>query len=236
MMPTRRQFIKIAGMTGAVLAMPVLGPLRCTGVDDTKDTKGGRLNPASIPQYTSELLIPAVMPRTSTIPLPTGEMADYYEIAVRQFKQQILPSGLPATTVWSYGSVNHANAFAYPAGTIEARNGRPVRVKWINDLKDPVSGRYLPHLLPVDPTVHWANPPGGRSERDTRPTFSKTPSAYPGPVPIVTHLHGIEHVDQESDGFPEAWVLPTASDIPTGYATTGTAYEAFQTSSALGAL
>ena len=23
------------------------------------------------------------------------------------------------------------------------------------------SGNYLPHLLPVDPTLHWANPPGG---------------------------------------------------------------------------
>ena len=43
--------------------------------------------------------------------------------------------------------------------------GRPVRVKWINDLVD-ANGNYLPHLLPVDPTLHWANPPGGR--RGTR--------------------------------------------------------------------
>ena len=35
-----------------------------------------------------------------------------------------------------------------------------MRVKWINDLKD-ANGNYLPHLLPVDPTLHWANPPGG---------------------------------------------------------------------------
>ena len=44
--------------------------------------------------------------------------------------------------------------------TIEARWNRPVRVKWINDLKD-ASGDYLPHLLPVDQTLHWANPAGG---------------------------------------------------------------------------
>ena len=35
-----------------------------------------------------------------------------------------------------------------------------MRVKWINDLVD-ANGNYLPHLLPVDPTLHWANPPGG---------------------------------------------------------------------------
>ena len=40
------------------------------------------------------------------------------------------------------------------------RWNRPVRVKWINELVD-ANGNYLPHLLPVDPTLHWANPPGG---------------------------------------------------------------------------
>ena len=28
---------------------------------------------------------------------------------------------------------------------------------------------FLPHLLPVDPTLHWANPPGGTAGRDTPP-------------------------------------------------------------------
>ena len=47
-----------------------------------------------------------------------------------------------------------------PSLTIEAQYNRPVRVKWINELVD-ANGNYLPHLLPVDPTLHWANPPGG---------------------------------------------------------------------------
>ena len=51
-----------------------------------------------------------------------------------------------------------------------------MRVKWINDLVD-ANGNYLPHLLPVDPTLHWANPPGGTAGRDTRPTFDR----HPGP-------------------------------------------------------
>ena len=60
-----------------------------------------------------------------------------------------------------------------PSLTIEAKWNRPVRVKWINDLRDP-GGDFLPHLLPVDPTLHWANP-GGVSGRDSRPTFADTP-------------------------------------------------------------
>ena len=231
-MHTRRQFLKITGLTGTVLAVPGLHLVRRIAAEPVP---GGSLDPTGIPKYVSPLVIPAAMPRTDTIPLSHGEAADYYKIAVRQFQQQILPASLPRTTVWGYGSVGHPGSFAYPAGTIEAQYGRPVRVKWINDLKNP-AGRYLPHLLPVDPTLHWANPPGGAAGRDTRPTFTHTPGPYTGPVPTVPHLHGIEQVAQESDGFPEAWFLPAAINIPAGYATTGTAYDAFRESSALGAL
>jgi bilirubin oxidase len=158
---------------------------------------------------------------------------DYYEIAVRQFRQQILPTGMPATTVWSYGSANHPRSFNYPAFTIEATWRTPVRVKWINDLRDS-AGKFLPHILPVDPTLHWANPPGGKDGRDGHAHFDTTPGPYTGPVPIVTHLHGGEHTPQESDGYPEAWFLPAASNIPEGFATTGTFYDIFKASSPLG--
>ena len=88
-------------------------------------------------------------------------------------------------------------------------------------------GNYLPHLLPVDPTLHWANPPGGNDGRDTRPDFDTTPGAYTGPVPIVTHVHGAVGVGDESDGYAEAWFLPDAGNIPDGYATEGTWYDFF---------
>jgi FtsP/CotA-like multicopper oxidase with cupredoxin domain len=101
-----------------------------------------------------------------------------------------------------------------------------VRVKWINDLKD-ATGNYLPHLLPVDQTLHWANPPGGVAGRDTRPDFGSTPGPYTGPVPIVTHVHGAVGVADDSDGYAEAWYLPDADNIPTGYATEGTWYDFF---------
>jgi FtsP/CotA-like multicopper oxidase with cupredoxin domain len=207
---------------------------------------GGTLDPASVTKFVTPMLVPPVMPRTGTLVRRGGKNIDYYEISMRQFSQQILPAGLPATMVWGYGSkaaqsnrgllIHNA-----PSLTIEARVNRPVRIKWINELVDG-SGGYLPHLLPVDPTLHWANPPGGDSERDMRPSFtSKTYvpldeftnpetqyTRYTGPVPIVTHVHGAVGVADDSDGYAEAWYLPAANDIPSGYAHTGTWYEFFR--------
>jgi len=141
------------------------------------------------------------MPKTSVLP---GDV-DYYEIAVRQFQHQVLPTGMPKTTVWGYGSTTYPTTFSYPANTIEAAVDKPVRVKWINDLVD-ANGNFLPHLLPIDQTLHWANPPGPRDMRGTDPT------PYIGPVPISVHLHG-SHVGPESDGYPQAWWLPAANNI-----------------------
>jgi spore coat protein A, manganese oxidase len=184
----------------------------------------GILDPRKIEKYAMPLIIPPAMPRTARL-RRKGREIDYYTIAVRQFRQQILPNR-PKTTVWSYGSASHPDAFNYPAFTIEARHDRPVRVQWINGLVDG-RGNYLPHLLPVDPTLHWANPPGGRDGRDMTPTFSATPGPYRGPVPIITHLHG-GHNRQESDGFPEAWYLPAAGNVPAGYARVGSRYREFK--------
>jgi spore coat protein A, manganese oxidase len=194
---------------------------------------GGTLDPATIPKFQTPLLIPPVMPRAGTIARRGGKPIDYYEISMRQFPQQILPAGLPTTTVWGYGAVAKGAPSSRgllihnaPSLTIEASWQRPVRIKWINELVD-TSGNYLPHLLPVDPTLHWANPPGGEHHRDHRPVFEETPGPYTGPVPIVTHVHGAVGVGDDSDGYAEAWYLPDASDIPAGYAREGTWYDFF---------
>ena len=192
---------------------------------------GGTLPPGDIPKFETPMLIPPVMPRAGMIKRRGGKNVDYYEISMRQFDQQILPASLPDTTVWGYGAeaaekkrgllIHNA-----PSLTIEAKWNRPVRVKWINELVKS-NGDYRPHLLPVDPTLHWANPPGGTAERDTRPTFDETPGPYTGPVPIVTHVHGAVGVGDESDGYAEAWYLPDADGIPAGHATEGTWYDFF---------
>ncbi|MFB6958022.1 multicopper oxidase family protein [Streptomyces sp. NPDC056309] len=166
-----------------------------------------------------ELVIPPVMPMDGR----AGR--DIYTIGIRQFRQQVLPPGMPATTVFGYGSTGHPETFHYPALTIEARYGRAVQVRWVNQLVD-TSGGYLPHLLPVDPTLHWANPPGGAKQRDSHTMFTSTPGPYGGPVPVVTHLHGGANTE-ESDGYAEAWYLPDAQGIPRGYARVGSFYEEF---------
>ena len=192
---------------------------------------GGTLDPLSIPKYQTPMLIPPVMPKARTVNDPGGKPIDYYEISMKQIRQQILPPSFPKTTVWGYGAVKSASKTGLlihnaPSLTIEAQWNRPVRVKWINDLRD-ANGNYLPHLLPVDPTLHWANPPGGTAGRDMRPTFDETPGPYTGPVPIVTHVHGAVGVQDDSDGYAEAWYLPAANNIPMGYATEGTWYNFF---------
>ncbi len=198
-----------------------------------------------IPKYQDSLIIPPVMPPAELkADLPPADQAitpwdSRYEIAVKQFDQQILPAPFPKTTVWSYGDLlgpapgQPGSTFNYPAFTVEARSDEVTRVTWTNGLVDD-SGKYLPHLLSVDRTLHWANPEllkcmDGTFHTDCRPdttasfNFNNLDQTYVGPVPIVTHLHGA-HVDAISDGYPEAWYLPDANNIPAGYATRGSNY------------
>jgi FtsP/CotA-like multicopper oxidase with cupredoxin domain len=233
----RRQFLKFTTAAGAALFLPLRFSLegsRAPGVSvqlAQAQIPGGTLDPANVPKYMTPMLIPPVMPTAGKLNMPGGKSVDYYEISMKQFLQQILPAGSPATTVWGYGAVASDSKRGLlihnaPSLTIEAKWNTPVRVKWINDLVD-ANGNYLPHLLPVDQTLHWANPPGGTPGRDTRPVFTSTPGPYTGPVPMVTHVHGAVGVGDESDGYAEAWYLPAANEIPAGYATEGTWYNFF---------
>ncbi len=185
------------------------------------------LDPTTIDKYAAELVRPPAIDWKTEIADRDGTLVDFYEIGVRQFSQQILPGSLPPTTVWSYGPANNPagdfTKYNYPSFTIEATVDKPVRVRWVNQLYETVGGmkNYLPHLLTVDPTLHWANPAG---PVDTMPEFSAAPEPYLGPVPIVTHVHGA-HVGPESDGYAEAWYLPGADNIPASFSQNGSWYE-----------
>jgi FtsP/CotA-like multicopper oxidase with cupredoxin domain len=233
-MVSRRSFLKYTGGT----ALTLFAFNKWGIAEALAQIPGGTLDPLLVPKFQTPLLIPPVMPRAGTITMPGGKQADYYEISMKQFQQQILPAALPSTTVWGYGAISAASRAGRgllihnaPSLTIEAKWNRPVRIKWINDLKD-ASGNYLPHLLPVDPTLHWANPPGGPGERDRRPAFTDTPGRYTGPVPMVTHVHGAVGVGDESDGYADAWYLPAATNIPAGYAAEGSWYDFFKAKAA----
>jgi FtsP/CotA-like multicopper oxidase with cupredoxin domain len=244
------------------LAVIALGLVLLSTSAFAQAVPGGTMDPTTIPKYVIPLVIPPVINNN-------GTGAGNYDIAVREFKQQILPGGIwnvvngradafPATTVWSYGPdadpAPDASAlglpagiapapnsqFNYPAYTFETMSNVPVNVRWINDLvadpdackvsatplTDPACN-YVSHLLPIDQTLHWANPPavGCRHGAPNRTDCGTSdPTQYSGPVPIVTHVHGA-HVDPHSDGYPEAWWLPAANNIPAGYATSGSMFD-----------
>ena len=114
-MPTRRDFLKLAAMAAVGAALPGNVSARTLTANPSvrqivlaAAVPGGTLDPLSIPKYADPLVIPPAMPRTTKLPVKMGKNIDYYEIAVRQFQQHILPASMhKPTTVWGYGSVNH---------------------------------------------------------------------------------------------------------------------------------
>ncbi len=96
-MTTRRDFLKlIAAAGGAMLLGNKTGAIRKVFA---MPLPGGTLDPLAIPKYQMPLIIPPAMPRTGKVKVRKGKNIDFYQIAVRQFQQQILPTGMPQTTV-----------------------------------------------------------------------------------------------------------------------------------------
>jgi bilirubin oxidase len=179
------------------------------------------ITPSSIPKYVTPLRILPAMPPTRN----TSSRIEY-QVAERRFSTQMLPPGMPKTTVNGYGVPGNNSTFSSPGWTIENTANKQTRVTWINQMVDS-NNNFLPPLLTTDPTIHWANPPGGNAGRDSTPTFTSTPPPYKGPQPMIVHLHGA-HVFEESDGLPQTWTLPAARNIPNGFATVGTDWDAFR--------
>ena len=165
---SRRQFIAITAVGTVGLYVGVRGsvPVASAAVPD------GLLDPLTIPKFRTPLLIPPVMPQAGRTRLRGGRMADYYEISVRQFRQQILPAGLPATTVWGYGAVRSASSTGIrvhnaPSLTIEASSGVPVA----RQVDQRARGRQ--RELPAAPAAGRPHPalgqPAGRQRRPRLP-------------------------------------------------------------------
>ncbi len=102
------------------------------------------------------------------------------------------------TTVWGYG-VNDALGVTWPGRTIERNvNDKPLEITWKNKLDG------LPHLLPVDTSLHWAyslHGAGSANGIDYR-QFSIAQNG----VPLVPHVHGGRN-DSPFDGNPEYFFL-----------------------------
>ena len=167
------------------------------------------LDPKTIPKYVNELVSPPVFkPIVVTDPTTEEVLSHNYTVFITEFKQQILPPGFPETHVFGYeGIIEDGSSFtSTPGPTFEAHRGIPVNVQWVNNITNP-------HFLPVDPTLHWANP---NNIPTPEPPFLTFPPGYPlaqSPVPVTTHLHGGE-VRSDSDGGPDSWF--TAGEAQTG--------------------
>jgi FtsP/CotA-like multicopper oxidase with cupredoxin domain len=180
------------------------------------------LDPSAIPQFVNQLTQPPTVFAPTNVTDKSGNLIrQEYTVNVSEFTQQILPTttaegeptGFGRTTVWGYEgeAMNAVTGEAMgvvastPGSTFQAIQGVPVQVKWVNNLVDS-EGKPLSYMVPVDPTIHWANP----NNLPMDMTSTNAPSFPPGdtevqtPVPIVTHLHGGE-VQSTSDGGPNAW-------------------------------
>ncbi|MGB3632502.1 MAG: multicopper oxidase domain-containing protein [Rubrobacteraceae bacterium] len=118
---TRSKFLKLGLMGGVGLALPL----------GTVSVPIARLGAAEA------VTSPSVEPFSVPLPIPTvlkptriDASTDYYEIAQKAARQEILP-GLQ-TTIWGYDGM-------FPGPTIEARSGRKVVVRQWNELPVPVA-------------------------------------------------------------------------------------------------
>ena len=169
----RRFFLKVggaAGLTGAVSGTGVLTSL-FPRVGRTQARHHHRTPPQDntaakwITKFVDELPIPSTIAPSGTL-----NGVPFYDVKMRPLQKK-LHRDLPATALWGYNG-------QYPAPTFEVRRGKPIAVKWENQLPGT-------HFLPIDKTIHGAEPP--------------TPS-----VRTVVHLHGMKSMPA-SDGYPEAW-------------------------------
>jgi len=196
-----------ACMAGAALLAAACGSLGSNADDkgSTKEAVGQPspdqvpLDPTTIPQFVTQLpILPTFAPtliRNSAGQIIRAE----YTITDSQTTQQMLPAGFPATTVLAMaGNVIGGGTFqGAPGAVFENLRGLPTVVHWRTNVQQP-------HFLPVDPTIHWADPLA--IEKPT-PPFNLFPPGYPQaqfPVAHVTHTHGLMVLPQ-MDGTAEEW-------------------------------
>ena len=181
---TRRTFLKLGTVTGAGLL--VAGDF----LIDRKSAPASRVSGLQRPKWrstpshsmTALQSVVTLKPYVDPLPIPPViqlKSGTVNSITMSAFQQK-LHRDLPPTTVWGFQG-------SYPGPTLEARQGIPVQVQWINDL--PTS-----HFLPIDNSIHGAE--------STQP-----------PVRNVVHLHG-HKIWPQDDGYPEAWSTPDGKTGP----------------------
>ena len=189
-MISRRRFMK----TGALAGAASLAHLRSGHPAGAEPAAAGLSDPAVQPKFV-EVAPNALEPGSRFQPLPTGPRAGTFDVSVQQTVQQTGlrrgGTGRPLnTTVYGYGD-GDTRGVSWPGRTFQVQSGEPTTVRWHNDLVTR-GGQPLPHILPVDESLHWCYSLSG---------YARSSIEQHG-FPIVTHLHG-GHSDAVFDGNPE---------------------------------
>ncbi|MEV4499698.1 hypothetical protein AB0J84_28860 [Micromonospora arborensis] len=189
------------------------------------DASGRVLPGTGLRKFVDPLPTPGQQGRTDLgghLPVATPDTisypgCDYYEIGVQEYAQR-LHRDLPATRLRGYRQLNLGTDAAghntvvpperpwHLGPMILARRGRPVRVKFINQLP---TGRAGELFLPVDDTIEGAG---------------LGPLDGPAPFPqnrAVLHLSGAQ-TGWTSAGNPGQWITPAGeiTPYPTGVGVT----------------
>ncbi|MFZ2197831.1 MAG: multicopper oxidase domain-containing protein [Thermodesulfovibrionales bacterium] len=164
----------------------------------------GSTNANNLGQY-----IPVANPDQNTFP-----GTDYYEIGLREYTERMhtdLPSG---TRLRGYYQINNGTLAAttdhtnhYLGPLIIATSGRPVRVKFVNELPTGAGGNLF---VPVDGTIMGSGPFAIDDPANPGATISGTFSQNRATL----HLHG-GRTPWISDGTPHQWITPLGE--PTQY-------------------
>ncbi len=172
----------------SLAAVLAIGAILAAGV------VGGAVGPA----YADNGVSPALTPFVDPLPIPPVATpqsnplypgADYYRITESAHPHQF-HRDLGDATVWSYGAYGQTPVLLGP--TIIAKTGRPVVVKYINQL--PTDLNDFPLKDSIDLTIPGSDLPSGRA---------------------IPHLHG-GHSASQYDGTPDQWW--TAGFADTGMA------------------
>jgi spore coat protein A len=189
----RRQFLGVAGGAGAGMLLPAALLPRTARAQSAP-----LLDPNTQPRFVNplpNLLAPNYVYRPTGTDPASG--LPLFDIHVKQVKHD---AGLvdPATgkklrhTAWAYGTA--LQAATSPGYSFDLRQGQAVKVRYTNELY----GITYPPSVPVDQTLHWADPLNGGNPAN---------APYTGPVPLVAHQHGGD-TESLSDGLPDAWATP----------------------------
>lgn len=183
---SRRNFMKFGFSVGAAGLLPAT-LARSAWAQATTSL----LDPTSVPQFVNACSNPLA---ASYQYQPTVAGGSSYNLLISPGVSDLGLGGGRLTHVWGYGYQGPGggvNGPVFPGRSFVVNSGSSTTVTYNNRLVDS-AGNPLPHALPIDTSLHWANP-GGLGGL--------------APVPLVAHLHG-GNTQYLSDGLPQAWSTP----------------------------